>query len=96
MSEPVVEHDTANQRFVIRLPEATAELRYTRVEPGLLDLHHTEVPAALRGQGIAGRLVRGAVSQIRAAGDRIIPSCPYVATWMERHPEEGDLIARRG
>lgn len=92
MGQNNVEHDEKNHRWVIRLPEGIAELRYIRKGPRLLDLHHTGVPPALRGQGIAGELVRGALVRIREQGDKIVATCPYVAQWLERHPEQQDLL----
>jgi uncharacterized protein len=58
-------------------------------------LTHAEVPVALRGGGIAARLTGGALELARAQGIKVIPVCPYVVTFMERHPEYRDLLARR-
>jgi len=37
--------------------------------------------------------VRGALEQARASGHRIVPSCSFVAAWVERHAEARDLLA---
>ena len=47
----------------------------------------------MRGRGIAGQLVRALVEDARAGGFRIVPKCPYVGDWFDRHPEEADLRA---
>jgi predicted GNAT family acetyltransferase len=50
-------------------------------------MHHTEVPAALAGRGIAGALVQAAFAHADAHGLRVEPWCSYVRTYMKRHPE---------
>jgi uncharacterized protein len=68
-------------------------IRY-RLEPNAIALIHTEVEPAHEGQGLAGVLVQGALDDIRARGLRLIPICPYVRSWLERHPEYADLVTR--
>ena len=92
-SQPV-EHDAAGQRFVIRLPGGEeAVLTYGR-SGKILDFIHTFVPPALRGQGLADRVVRAGFDYARERGLKVVPSCPYVGTWLRRHPEEQDLAQR--
>ena len=63
--------------------------------PGVVDIDHTFVDPSLRGQGIAGTLMRHAVDAIRSSGRRVVaaPSCSYAAAWFEKHPSERDLLA---
>ena len=58
----------------------------------VLVLHHTEVPRALQGQGLAGELVQAVLDWARAEGLRVRPTCSYVAAYMRRHPETQDLL----
>jgi len=88
-----VDHDVAGRRFVVRRPQGESELTYQELPGNVLDLLHTEVPIALRGRGLGSTLVREAVAFARASGSRIVPSCPFIARWLEDHPEERDLIA---
>ena len=53
--------------------------------------YHTEIDEAFAGQGLAGKLVRQALADTRAAGLRIVPVCPYVAKYLERHEEFADI-----
>jgi predicted GNAT family acetyltransferase len=59
---------------------------------------HTEVPEEHEGEGIGGELVRGAVALIAAEGRTVIPTCPFAAAYIARHPElsEHVLPALRG
>ena len=55
---------------------------------------HTEVDPSLEGQGVGGRLVQGALDQVRSLGLPVLPICPFVQAWMARHPEYLDLDYR--
>ena len=67
------------------------EIRYV-LEPGAVALVHTEVDPELQGRGLASELVQGAVNDLRERGLRMIPVCPYVRSWLRRHPEQTDLV----
>ncbi|RLL65765.1 GNAT family N-acetyltransferase [Streptomyces sp. Z26] len=53
---------------------------------------HTEVPAAYEGRGVGSALARTALDDARAAGLRVLATCPYFAGWIARHPEYQDLL----
>lgn len=59
----------------------------------VMAIHHTEVPRALEGRGIAALLVRTAVEYARSHGMRVAPHCSYVRTYLRRHPEMHDVLA---
>ena len=87
-----VTHNAAAQRFEAVIDGRLAECSYHR-QGGTLVLHHTEVPHALQGQGVAALLVQAALDWARAEGLRVRPVCSYVAAYMRRHPETLDLVA---
>ncbi|TWH05455.1 MULTISPECIES: GNAT family N-acetyltransferase [Pseudoxanthomonas] len=89
---PSVRHDPATRRFLAEADGEQAELCY-RLEGGLMLIDHTLVPQAIGGRGIAGELVRTAFEHARQAGLRVVPACPYAATWVTRHPEFADTLA---
>lgn len=60
---------------------------------GRLVFTHTEIGDGFEGQGLGGRLVGAALDSARAAGTPIVPRCPFVAGYIERHPEYRDLVA---
>ena len=66
---------------------------YYRREPGVITFTHTETPYRLQGQGIASRLVHGALEAVRAEGLKAVPRCSFVSGYMARHPEFNDLLA---
>lgn len=56
-------------------------------ENGISTIDHTFVDPSLRGQGVAGTLVKLAADKILADGNKICATCPYAVTWFQRHPE---------
>lgn len=72
--------------------EALGRLTYRR-DGDTVVADHTLVPHALRGQGIAAKLVEALVTDARQQGLRIVPACSYVEAAFRRHPEWADLKA---
>lgn len=70
-----------------------AEITYTVVNEETIIVDHTYVSEELRGQGIAGKLVKVITDFAREQGVQIIPLCPYVKTKMEGTKAYHDLIA---
>jgi predicted GNAT family acetyltransferase len=56
---------------------------------------HTETDPESGHQGVGSTLVRGALDDVRAHGRTVVPLCPFVRGWIERHQEYGDLVAER-
>lgn len=83
----------ARSRYELPLGEDVAVAVY-RDSEGVRAITHTEVPRALRGKGIGGRLVAGVLDDIRARGMRVAPLCPFVARYIAAHPDYTDLLAR--
>ncbi len=93
MPDPsALSHDPATGRFEIRTDEGTAVLTYLR-RGDVLEMVHTEVPGELEGQGYGASLARAALDYARQEGARVIPSCPFVAAYIERHPGYAELVA---
>jgi predicted GNAT family acetyltransferase len=59
-----------------------------------IEMHHTQTAPAYRGQGIAAKLVGSALEDVRARNQHVVPSCWYVAEYIEAHPEQHDLLAQ--
>jgi predicted GNAT family acetyltransferase len=93
MDSPV-EHERASARFVARTPGGVAQLRYRMTAPTVMDIESTYVPSSARGQGVGAALVEQALEYARARGFEVIPSCWYVRTWVDRHPEFEPLLRR--
>jgi predicted GNAT family acetyltransferase len=61
-------------------------------DPGRISFLHTYVPPELEGRGIAGQLARYALEHARANRLAVVPHCPYVRAYIDRHPEYQDLV----
>ena len=68
-----------------------ARVDFSEVTSGVYDIFHPEVDASLQGQGIAGKLVARAVSEIERRDGKLLKdaSCSYAAAWLKRHAEKG-------
>jgi predicted GNAT family acetyltransferase len=61
--------------------------------PGVVTMVHTEIEPAFEGHGLGSVLAAGALDDVRARGLKVRPLCPFVAAYIERHPEYADLVA---
>ena len=70
-----------------------AEITFSRIDDGQnVAIEHTYVDASLRGQGIAGKLVKLVVNQAREQDYKIEPLCTYAHAAFERHTEYADVL----
>jgi predicted GNAT family acetyltransferase len=80
-------------RYEIEVDGEVAGFLLYRVEPGVLELVHTDVDPKWEGKGVGGALVKGALDDIRARDLKIRPYCPFVRSYLRRHPEYEDHVA---
>jgi uncharacterized protein len=88
----VIEHIPPHHRFIARLPEGDAVLAYRDSDGGRWDIRSVYVPAAARGRGIGGALVKAALVHARRENRQVIPTCWYVGTWVAENPEYRDVL----
>lgn len=79
-------NDGAAGRFETVVDGYAAELTY-RLSGDRMVITHTGVPPAIEGRGIGSALVRAAVVEAAARDLTIVPLCPFVGAWLDRHPE---------
>ena len=84
-------HDTGEQQFRVGEGKDAAVLQY-RLTPGRISFMHTLVPEAFRGQGIAQRLAHAGLEHAKAEGLRVVPICPFVQSYLKKHPEYQPLV----
>ena len=88
-----VQHNQAANRYEVEVGGKTAVAEYRRAGD-VVTFTHTKVPRELEGQSIASDLIAGALADVRNQGLKIIPECPYVAGYIERHPDLQDLVMK--
>jgi len=79
------------QRYEARVGGTLAAFAEYRLRPGRIIFTHTETDPAFRGHGVADVLVRAALDDARRRGLAVTALCPYVAGWIDRHPDYADL-----
>ena len=70
-----------------------AEMTYSRANPTLVIIDHTEVAASLSGQGVARKLLDATVAWARQTHTRLMATCPYASAQFAKDPSIRDVLA---
>lgn len=90
--EPDVIDNTERHRFEARLDGELVGIAEYRLGPDTITFTHTEVADAAEGSGVGSALAGFALGEARARELGVIPQCPFIRGWIERHPEAQDLV----
>lgn len=74
--------------------ELAATLRYMRA-PHVIAFVHTEVLPGFEGRGVGGGLAHSVLESARAAGDKVLPGCAFLADYILKHPEYQPLVYQK-
>lgn len=72
--------------------KTVAEITFPNLDKDTVNITHTFVDDSLRGQGMAGRLVKAAAESFRRSGMKAVVTCSYAKKWFESHPEYSDVL----
>jgi predicted GNAT family acetyltransferase len=90
---PTTVHDSPERsRFEIEVDGALVGFAQYRRRPGVIAFLHTEIDPGHEGAGLGGVLVAAALDEARREGVQVLPFCPFVRSYLERHPEYLDLV----
>lgn len=89
--DAAVRQNREEHRFEIDTDGGPAFVAYV-IDGDEITFTHTKVPKEAEGKGIAGKLVAAAMAYARESKLRVIPKCPYVRSWLERHHEYDDIL----
>ncbi|MDA0184012.1 N-acetyltransferase [Solirubrobacter phytolaccae] len=92
MAEIEVRDVPAADRFEVHVDGKLAGFAVYRRAPGLIDFLHTEVDPEFGGQGVGSALVREALAAAADEDLAVIPHCPFVRAYLQRHPELVALV----
>ena len=67
-----------------------------RTRPGVQVLVHTEVEGRFEGHGVGSRLASAVLDRSGPGACKVVPVCPFIAGYIDRHPELSDLVAGPG
>ena len=93
-SEPVEVIDASRKhRYEVRRGDEVLGFVTYKREPGRITFLHAETDPSVQGQGVGSQLARGALDNARAQALVVKPLCPFIAEFVDRHPEYQDLVA---
>ncbi|MEH0158527.1 GNAT family N-acetyltransferase [Limibacter armeniacum] len=95
--EPSVQfiNNQEKKRFEVDINGYLAFMEYKLTNHGDLYILYTEVPPELKGQGIATKMAANVITLLQQNNWKLIPLCPFMAAYMERHPEFRFLISEK-
>ncbi len=90
--EVKIKENKEKKRFEAEVENKLALIEYIRAEDKMY-LTHTEVPSELEGKGIASSMAKQVLQQIKDENLKLVPLCPFVASYVKRHPEWKEILA---
>jgi len=94
MTTPEITHDVERSRFTTETRFGEAALEYMRDGKRII-FTHTGVPPEAEGKGVGAALAKAGLDYARDEGLIVKPMCPFVATYVAKHPEYKDLLVAR-
>jgi uncharacterized protein len=79
-------------KYIVSVDGVDAGYSIFTLVDGLVTFLHTEIDPPFEGRGLGSKLARGALDDVRAQGFRVVARCPFIAAYIERHPEDQDLL----
>jgi len=80
------------ERYEISVDGDPAGFAQYRIRPGLIAFIHTEVDPSFEGTGVGSRLAKAALEDARERGLAVLPFCPFINAFIERHREFAELV----
>lgn len=87
------EQDSKGAFFFRKEGQRLAEMTYSRTNPALIIIDHTEVDPSLGGQGLGRKLLAELVSWVRGAGIKVVPLCPFAKAQFQKDASIRDVLA---
>jgi len=84
--------DTDSHRYVVRIDGRRAGLLQYRLRPESIELVHTEIYEEFEGRGLGSQLISFALQDARERGLAVLPTCPFVNDYIQRHRQYVDLV----
>lgn len=92
-TEITVTDNKEKQRYELKFGDSDALAILIYEEQGdTINLIHTEVPKELEGHGLGARLAKYALDDAEKRGLQVVASCPFVSSYIRRHPDYMELL----
>jgi predicted GNAT family acetyltransferase len=92
MEKFVLKDNVERKRYEFDVEGPKPLIDYIKTNSGVIYLTHTEVPRGMQGRGVGQQLVKEILEDVARQGLKVVPSCPFVAGYMKRHPETLKLL----
>ena len=86
-----ITHNQAANRFETTIEGHTGFISYQDQDDRIV-YDHTIVPSELGGKGVGSALVKHALDYARNEGKKVVPTCSFVASYINKHAEYQDLL----
>ena len=86
--------NSPENRYEFRIGEEIAKIEYIKTKNNEIYLTHTEVPVSLEGRGIGSQLIEKTLQNIELQELRLAPLCPFVAGYIQKHPDWRRIVMR--
>ena len=93
VAEAEVVEVSEESRYELRLDGRLIGLAAYHRRDGRIAFTHTEVDASCQGQGCGSRLAEAVLEDARRKGLDVVPLCPFIAHYIDTHPEYEALVA---
>lgn len=94
MTDFTFSHDQDAQRYLAKSFDGriAGEINYRILAPNLVAIDHTGTEPDFRGQGLAGKLTKFALDELRGRAMKVVPNCPFTANFIENDADYADLL----
>ncbi len=86
--------NTDASQYEFHVGTQIAKIEYIKTQNGDIYLTHTEVPMDIEGQGIGSQLVEKVLMDIDKKSMKVVPLCPFVASYIKKHPDWKHLVMK--
>jgi hypothetical protein len=90
--EATVRDDPQNHRYLLEVDGKVVGVAVYHLRGNRYFFVHTEIDPEHEGEGLGSTLARGALDDVREMGMKIVPLCPFITSFIERHPEYADMV----
>ncbi|MDT3397346.1 GNAT family N-acetyltransferase [Streptomyces sp. B1866] len=92
MAEISIEDRPDSKRYEARVAGEPAGFAAYILTDELIVFTHTEVDPAYEGQGVGSAIARAALDDVRTRKLKVLPLCPFIKGWIQRHADYIDLV----
>ncbi|MCQ3814001.1 MAG: N-acetyltransferase [Acidimicrobiia bacterium] len=88
-----VRNNQARHRYELVVDRRVVAIADYQIDGTTVIVPHVTTEPEKRGQGMAAKLLRGMLDDLRGNNQTIQPLCPFAAAYIRDHPEDTDLLA---